>query len=86
MGGVWVLMDFFKLGLESRRLESRPKAAARLDIEVSAWWVTLSSRGLWSGYALLLSTGLSAGTEALYLERVRGPTRGFEHAPQGAVG
>ena len=61
MGGVWVLMDFFKLGLESRRLESRPKAAARLDLEVSAWWVTLSSRGLWSGDALPLSTETDDG-------------------------
>jgi len=46
--------------LESRRLESTPKAAVRLDLEVAAWWVSLSSRGLWGGDALLLSTDLSA--------------------------
>jgi hypothetical protein len=41
--------------------ESRPKAAARLDFEVSAGWLRPSSRGLWGGDALLLSTG-AAGT------------------------
>ena len=40
-------------GLESRHLESRPRASARLDIEVSAGWVSPSSRGLWRGDALL---------------------------------
>jgi hypothetical protein len=35
-------------------LESRPKAAARLDIGVSVGWVSQSSRGLWGGDALLL--------------------------------
>jgi hypothetical protein len=45
------------LGLESRHIESRPKAAARLDLEVSAGWASMSSRGLWGGGALLLSTG-----------------------------
>jgi hypothetical protein len=39
-----------------RLLESRPKAAARLDVEVPAGWVWTSSRGLWGGDALLLST------------------------------
>jgi hypothetical protein len=39
--------------LESRHLESRAQAAARLDIEVSAGWVSPSSRGLWGGDALL---------------------------------
>jgi hypothetical protein len=42
-------------GLESRHLESRPKAAARLDLEASAGWASPSSRGLWSGDALMLS-------------------------------
>ena len=59
MGGVWVLMDLQTgrlLGLETRHLESRAKAAARLDLEVSAGWVSLSSRDLWGGDALLLST------------------------------
>jgi hypothetical protein len=32
----------------------RPKAAARLDLEVSAGWAIPSSRGLWGGDALLL--------------------------------
>jgi hypothetical protein len=36
-------------GSESRQLESRVKAVARLDLEVSP-----SSRGLWGGHALLL--------------------------------
>jgi hypothetical protein len=40
-------------GLESRRLESRAKAAARLDFEVSAGWASPSPRGLWGGDALL---------------------------------
>jgi pentatricopeptide repeat protein len=48
------------LGLESRHLESRPKAAARLVLEVSAGWPSSSSRGLWGGDALLLSTGRAA--------------------------
>jgi hypothetical protein len=42
-------------GLESRHLESRLKAAARLALEVSAGWVIPSSRGLWGENALLLS-------------------------------
>ena len=33
-------------GLESRQFESKAKAAARLDLEVSAAWVSPSSRGL----------------------------------------
>jgi hypothetical protein len=41
--------------LDSRHLEIRPKAAARLDIEVPAGWAFPSSRGLWCGDALLLS-------------------------------
>jgi hypothetical protein len=36
-------------GLESRHLESRAKAAARLDLEVSAGWANPLSRGLWGG-------------------------------------
>jgi hypothetical protein len=44
-------------GLEGRHLESRPNAAARLDLEVSAGWASPSSHGLWGGDALLLSTG-----------------------------
>jgi hypothetical protein len=39
------------------RLESRAKEDARLDFEVFAGWVSPSSRGLWGGDALLLSTG-----------------------------
>jgi hypothetical protein len=60
--GVWVLMhlSIFQAGFGKPRLETRPKAAARLDLKVSAWWVSLSSRGLWGGDALLLSTDLSA--------------------------
>jgi hypothetical protein len=42
-------------GLESRHLESRAKASARLDLEVPARWVSPSSRGLWGGDALLLT-------------------------------
>jgi hypothetical protein len=38
-------------------LESRPKAAARLDLEVAAGWASLSSHGLWRGDAWVLSTG-----------------------------
>jgi hypothetical protein len=54
MGGVWVLMDRdFKtgrlLGFGKPPLESRPKAATRLDLEVSAGWVSPSSRDLWGG-------------------------------------
>jgi hypothetical protein len=60
--------------LESRRLETRPKAAARLDLEVSAWWVSLSSRGLWGGDALLLTADLSAGPKPFSL-------RGFVDQP-----
>jgi hypothetical protein len=40
--------------LESTR--SRPKAAARLDLEVSAGWVSPSSHSLWGDDALRLST------------------------------
>jgi hypothetical protein len=40
----------------SRHLESRPQAAARLDLEVPAGWVRSSSRGLCCGNALLLTT------------------------------
>jgi hypothetical protein len=46
-------------GLES--LESRAKAAARLDLEVSTGWASPSSRGLWGGDALLLSTKVTVG-------------------------
>ena len=35
---------------------NRAKAAARLDLEVSAGWAILSSHGLWGGDALLLSS------------------------------
>ena len=49
-------------GLGKRRhLESRPKAAARSDLEVFAGWASPCSRGMWGGHALLLSTG--AGTK-----------------------
>jgi hypothetical protein len=43
-------------GLESRHLESRPNAAAILDLEVSAGWVGPSSRGLWGGDHALVQT------------------------------
>ena len=42
-------------GLES--LESRAKAAARLDLEESVGWANPSSRGLWGGDALALQQG-----------------------------
>jgi hypothetical protein len=45
-----------RLGFGKPPLESRAKAEARLDLEVSAGWVNPSSRGLWGGDALLLST------------------------------
>jgi hypothetical protein len=41
-------------GLESRQLESRPKEEGRLDLEVSAGWVSQHSHGLWGGHALLV--------------------------------
>ena len=41
--------------LESLHLESRPKAQARLGLEVSVRWRSPSSCGLWNGDALLLS-------------------------------
>jgi hypothetical protein len=44
-------------GWESRHLESRPKAEARLDLEVSAGWTSLFYRSLCGGDALLVSTG-----------------------------
>jgi hypothetical protein len=37
---------------KSRHLESRGKAAARLDLEVSVGWARPSSRGLWAGVGL----------------------------------
>jgi hypothetical protein len=43
------------LGFGKPPLESRAKAAARWDLYVSAGWVSPSSRGMWSGDALLLS-------------------------------
>ena len=43
--------------LESCHLEGRHEAVARLVLEVSAGWVSPSSRGLRGGDALLLSTG-----------------------------
>jgi hypothetical protein len=47
--------------LEIRHLESRAKAEAILDIGGSAGWVNSSSRGLWGGDAVLLSTGAAVG-------------------------
>jgi hypothetical protein len=44
-------------GSESRHLESRPTAAARLALEESAGWVIPSSRGLCGGDARLPSAG-----------------------------
>jgi hypothetical protein len=44
------------LGFGKPPLESRPKAEARWGIGVSAWWGISSSRGLWGGDALLLSS------------------------------
>jgi hypothetical protein len=43
--------------MESRRLGSRPKASARLDLEVAAAGASLSSRGPCDGDALPPSTG-----------------------------
>jgi hypothetical protein len=42
--------------LKSRHLESGAKTEARRVLEVSVRWVGPSSRGLWGGHALLLST------------------------------
>jgi hypothetical protein len=50
-----VAEDGSRLGF-GRHLENRPKAAASLDLEVSAGWGNLPSRGLWGGNALLLSS------------------------------
>jgi hypothetical protein len=47
---------FVRLRSTPRHLESRPKASARLVLEASAGWASPSSRGLWGGDALLLST------------------------------
>jgi hypothetical protein len=55
-GFSWISRRVGCWGLETRHLESRAKAAARLDLEVSAGWVSLSSRDLWGGDTLLLST------------------------------
>jgi hypothetical protein len=52
---------------ESRHLEIRAQAAARLVLEVPAGWVSPSSRGLWGGDALLLSTDAAEETPALRL-------------------
>jgi hypothetical protein len=41
------------------RLGSGPKASARLGLEGSAGWASPSSRGVWGGDALLLSTEIS---------------------------
>jgi hypothetical protein len=51
---------------ESRHLESRPKASARLDLEVSAGWANPSSRGMWGGDAVLLSISLETQTKPLF--------------------
>ena len=61
------------LGLESRHLESRAKAEARLDLEVSAGWASLSTRGMWGGDALLLFHQL-LNTETLRSQRERNET------------
>ena len=52
-----------------RKTVRHPKEAeARLGLEVSVGWLSPSSRGLWGGDALLLSTG-AAGTETLRYHR-----------------
>jgi hypothetical protein len=61
--------------VESRHLESRAKASARLDLEGSAEWVIQSSRGLWGGDALFLSTG-AAGTDLRKIHCDFGPVVG----------
>ena len=48
-GFSWISRRVGCWGLESRHLERRPKAAARLDLEVSAGWARAGSRGLWGG-------------------------------------
>jgi hypothetical protein len=52
--------------LQGWGLESRPKAAARLVLDVSAGGASPSSRGVWSGGVLLPSTRVLLGS--------RGPT------------
>jgi hypothetical protein len=50
-------VGFARRGEESRPTsKAAPKAAARLDFEVSAGWARPSSGGRWGGDALLLST------------------------------
>jgi hypothetical protein len=62
-------------GLESRHLESRAYVEARLDLEVSAGWVSPYFRGLWGGDAPLLSTCWRAETL----------TRGGRHSAAAAA-
>jgi hypothetical protein len=50
-------------GLESRHLESRHKAPARLDIEASAGWASLPSRGLWGGDSHCRNRNPTLGTQ-----------------------
>ena len=47
-----------------------PKAEARLVLQVSAWWASPSSRGLWGGDAPLLSTGALESDPNLSLTQV----------------
>jgi hypothetical protein len=57
---------FPKLGKLGWVWKSRqdPRQCARLDLEVSAGWASLSFRGLWGGDALLLTTGRETETLA----------------------
>jgi hypothetical protein len=47
---------------DKTRQDKTRQAVARLDLDVSTWWASPSSRGLWGGDALLHSTG-AAETE-----------------------
>ena len=58
-------------GLESRHLESRAKASARLVLEVSAGWASPFSRGLCGGDVLLLSTGAAPDAARLCWSKCR---------------
>jgi hypothetical protein len=53
-----VRREGFRVWVKGRRhLESRAKAAARWDLEVSAGWASPYSRGLWGCNAPLLAIG-----------------------------
>jgi hypothetical protein len=65
---------FRNTGFGKPPLESRPKTAARLDLEVSEGQVSPTSCGLWGGDALLLSAGCLPATETETLTPLSGET------------